>query len=1079
MSIAKGTVEKPCCSDPHPADRNLTRYLKLSPWLSVFLLSVITFPYQMRAMTGPQTSDIRPLITGAPIERELSSGQSHPYRIALGDGQIFKLEVEPQGIALLVEVFAPDGAKVMSGATLKLQAETVQLIAEKSGEYRVEIMAAERDAQAGRYKITLVEIRSADQRDKELLAAERMKEEGDQLQAQNTKEALQAALGKYEEALALYRAAGDRSREAYSLNDLALGYQKLGEMQKSLEFLKQVLLLDRASGDHRGEAYSLTNIGVAYTYLGQTEKAVESFVQALPLMQALGDKRGEGTLLLSLGNSYQTLGRLEQARECFTRGLPLLQAAGDQGAEGVMLNNLGALYRKLGNSSRALDYYQQALPLLRASGNRSVESTTLDNMGVLYREQSELPKALEYFNQALSLRQTLGNKRAEGVTLDNIGAVYRRMGDPRKALGYHQQALQLLQTAGDNLKAAVTLNNIGAAQRQIGDFSQALESYQQAWRLLQVAGDRLVQADTLRKRAEIERDLEKFAESRSSIEQAIALLEDVRASVDSEEDRASFFATVTDYYEFHTDLLMQLHRADPQAGHERTALHISEQSRARSLLELLGEAREGIREGVSPQLLERERNLHHRLTAAFDALNKTLGGRSAKEQREASEKEVYVLTGEYRKVLSEIRATSPRYAALTQPQPLTAEEIQKRALDDDTLLLEYALGERRSYLWVVSPSSISSYQLPPRAEIEALARKVYEQLIARLAKQGAPDSQFNSQASALSRTLLGPASSQLGAKRLVIVAPGALAYLPFAVLPVPSAGGQSDGFQPLISVHEVVNLPSASVLSVIRRETVGRQAAAKSVAVLADPVFDANDARVALARTKSAIKGTQTASAAAAPTAELPALTRSIQTMNLSNTRTGLTRLLFSREEAEAIYSLVSGGAGLKATDFKASRATATSDELSQYRIVHFATHGLLNSEHPELSGLALSLIDETGKPQDGFLRLHEIYNLKLNADLVVLSACQTGLGKEIKGEGLVGLTRGFMYAGAPRVVASLWRVDDAATAELMKRFYRGMLKDKLRPAAALRAAQLELMKRPAWRSPYFWGAFILQGEWN
>jgi CHAT domain-containing protein len=316
---------------------------------------------------------------------------------------------------------------------------------------------------------------------------------------------------------------------------------------------------------------------------------------------------------------------------------------------------------------------------------------------------------------------------------------------------------------------------------------------------------------------------------------------------------------------------------------------------------------------------------------------------------------------------------------------------------------------------------------------------------------------------------------------LAIVAPGALAYLPFAALPVPAAGGQSsDNYLPLIAEHEVVNLPSASVLSVIRRETSGRQAAAKSVAVLADPVFEKSDARVAATRAKSPIKEAQaTTRSENALTKELAALERSIRTMNLSDDRTGLTRLPYSREEAEAIYSLASRGTGLKATDFKASRATATSDELSQYRIVHFATHALLNSWRPDLSGLVFSLVDETGKPQDGFMRLHEIYNLKLSADLVVLSACQTGLGKEIKGEGLVGLARGFMYAGAPRVVASLWPVNDAATAELMKRFYSGMLKNGLRPAAALRAAQLEMMKLPAWRSPYFWGAFVLQGEWK
>lgn len=168
------------------------------------------------------------------------------------------------------------------------------------------------------------------------------------------------------------------------------------------------------------------------------------------------------------------------------------------------------------------------------------------------------------------------------------------------------------------------------------------------------------------------------------------------------------------------------------------------------------------------------------------------------------------------------------------------------------------------------------------------------------------------------------------------------------------------------------------------------------------------------------------------------------------------------------------------ALNFAASRANALDEKLSDYRILHFATHGILNSTHPDLSGLVLSLVNEKGQPQDGFFRLHEIYNLKLNADLVVLSACQTGLGKEVKGEGLIGLTRGFMYAGAPRVIASLWKVNDSATAELMKIFYQKMLGEKkLSAAAALRAAQVELLQQKRWAHPSFWAAFTLQGEWK
>jgi CHAT domain-containing protein len=415
---------------------------------------------------------------------------------------------------------------------------------------------------------------------------------------------------------------------------------------------------------------------------------------------------------------------------------------------------------------------------------------------------------------------------------------------------------------------------------------------------------------------------------------------------------------------------------------------------------------------------------------------------------------------------------------LTQPQPLSLAEIQRQVLDSDTLLLEYSLGDEASYLFVVSQKSITSYQLPKRAEIEAATRRALELLTAPQPRPGETEAKRRArvkeanagywpQAAALSEMLLGPAASQLGSKRLLIVADGALQYLPFGSLPAPELHTLASppprvASTPLMIDHEIVHLPSASALAVLRSELAGRRPAAKAVAVLADPVFSADDARVR--------PGNNVQAGGEAPSG----LTRAV-----NDVRGELRRLLMTRDEAEAILSVTPHTAGLGALDFRANRATATSDELSHYRIVHFATHGLLNSEHPELSGLVLSLVDEQGRPQDGFFRLHDIFNLFLPAELVVLSACQTGLGKEVKGEGLVGLTRGFMYAGAARVVASLWQVNDAATAELMKRFYYRMLKDGMRPAAALRAAQIEMWKKPQWHSPFYWGAFALQGEWK
>jgi CHAT domain-containing protein len=299
--------------------------------------------------------------------------------------------------------------------------------------------------------------------------------------------------------------------------------------------------------------------------------------------------------------------------------------------------------------------------------------------------------------------------------------------------------------------------------------------------------------------------------------------------------------------------------------------------------------------------------------------------------------------------------------------------------------------------------------------------------------------------------------------------------IPIAALPDPS-----EMIAPLVIRHEVISLPSVSTLAALRREVKDRKPADKTVAVLADPVFETDDERVKGGSTKAAARAGENAQASArtgssAGTRLLGLIAESTQTSPWQR----IPRLPGTRQEAEQLLALVPATESKRAFDFAASRATATGVDLSQYRYLHFATHGFLNSLHPELSGIAFSMVDETGKPQDGFLRAHEVFNLRLPAELVVLSACQTGLGKEVKGEGLVGLTRGFMYAGAPRVVVSLWSVSDAATAELMTRLYRGMLKEGRRPAAALREAQISLMNNKRWGAPFYWAAFTLQGEWR
>jgi CHAT domain-containing protein len=373
-------------------------------------------------------------------------------------------------------------------------------------------------------------------------------------------------------------------------------------------------------------------------------------------------------------------------------------------------------------------------------------------------------------------------------------------------------------------------------------------------------------------------------------------------------------------------------------------------------------------------------------------------------------------------------------------------------LDGDTAMLFLSLGSDESFGWLLTRAGLRSYRLPARANVEALARRAYAELSVNDPSAG------RKAVAELGRILLSPIAGRLQDRRLVVVAEGALAYIPFSVLPLPSSG------EMLMTDHEIVDLPSASALATVRKELRQRHPAPNAVAVFADPVFRADDPRVAGA-----------AGSAAAHDGSLSDVERSARQSGVMT----FDRLAATRREADTIVALAGRAHSLEALDFGASREAATSPALAGYRIVHFASHMLLNSRHPELSGIVLSLVDPKGEPRNGFLQVHEIFNLRLHADLVVLSGCQTALGTDVRGEGLVGPVRAFMYAGAPRVVASLWKVPDRATAKLMQELYAAMLERHLTPAAALRRAQLALRNDPQWSAPYHWAGFVMQGDWR
>lgn len=1105
--------------------RSLHRRLLLR---SVVRLAVLALAALSSASAHTLQSPITELEADHTVRRELAGGERHSFQITLAAGEYLHVIADQQGIDLVLRLSAPDGRQLveMDSPNSTQGPEVAALIAEQPGVYRVEVRALNRGAATGRYELRATVTGVAGEHERRWVAAQAAFIEGERLRALVTADARRQAIAKYESAIENWRAAGDKLMQGHALCGLGVVWLRLNEPQKALECYRQALKIQQAAPQWREEAYTLFGLGVIHSDLGEPRTALEFYSAALARQRTLRDAYAETQTLGNMGLAHLLLGEVRRALEYFGPALKVWERTNQRAQQAATLHNTGRAYEALGEFQPALEVYLRALALRRLLNDREGVASELNSIGFVNGALGEWPKALEYYGQALALWRTAGNRRGEAVALGNIGRSQAALERTAMALDYYEQALKLHHELGNRQSAAVTLEDIGSLHAATGSSHRALEFYEQSLSLRRATGDRWGEASTLASiglvhvsLGEVVRALEylneslvlhrevgdqrgearvlygiaraerrqgKLDEARRRIEDALALVESVRAGVGSRQLRASFFASVRKYYEFDIDLLMQLHRARPADGYDALAVQAGERARARGLLELLTEAHADIRQGADTALIAREHALAELLSAKSARRMQLAAARAAAAQLDALDREISAFEDEHQQVQAQIRRSNPRYAALTQPQPAGLAEI-RQLLDDDSLLLEYALGEERSFLWAVTKDTLSSYELPTQAEIARAATAVYELLTARSRGErgetpeqrrlrvARAEAQLPDAAARLSRLILGPVADRLKGRKLVVVADGALQYIPFAMLPLPS---DEAGARPLVAEHEIVSLPSASVLSLIRKDVAGRHAAQKMIAVFADPVFSRDDERVKVNPGKQA-----------SPTVrpEAAADVRRIEHDNDQSVTLGrlvISRLPFTRQEAERILAVVPGTAApgasvLKALDFNASRDAATSAELADYRYLHFATHGYLDSERPGLSALVLSLVDEQGAPRDGFLRANEIYNLRLLAELVVLSACQTGLGKEVKGEGLIGLTRGFMYAGAPRVVVSLWNVNDKATAELMAKFYERMLKDGQRPAAALRSAQVEMWRQKQWQAPYYWAAFVLQGEWK
>ena len=855
------------------------------------------------------------------------------------------------------------------------------------------------------------------------------------------------AQNEYINALEIWRRLGDQRREGDLLARLGrLQKERLADMHRAYATYRRAHALLAPLGEKRRDLRTLIALAEITLELGRDEEALGFQQEVLRIARELNDFEAQSVALNEIGNLEDLAGESLKAMTSYSQALEIWSHLADLRESSTTLRRRAQIYDTLGKYREALDDWERARAL--SLGKPSDQAAILTSMANTYIRLGQPSEALDLLVQALVLRKAIADQRGEAITETGLGFAYHRLGRLREAASHLEYALRLFQRFGSPADRVRALYDYGLALKDLGQLSEAAPLLAAAIEGgVQFGDDELVEAALLGL-AQIRRTQGDLITALKLSNKAIESIENARGRPWSPNLRAAFFATKQNSYDFTIDLLMELDAKFPGSHYSVEAINLSERSRARALLERLQDHPEKHEETIPLGLASAKRRIEIALRSKSRLLIRERLSNSSRTMR--LESEIRGLLSDYDRLNAEITATRPGYQALAQAQPLTLQQIQRQILDPETILLYYKLGKKKSYLWTVTSSSFECVTLPSRNVIELHAQRVYR-LLASQASQEQTDLSLRR----LSEILLVPIRKRLGSKRLLVVGEGTLQFIPFAALPLTSTLGRS---RPLVVDHEIITMPSVSVLAMLQTQQATRQKAPGRLAIIADPVFSLDDPRVAVRLPLGLIPG---AFIGTIPTRMMPTY----------------RRLRYSRLEAEAISSLVAPQDRLTALDFAANRKLVLSGVLAGFQIVHFATHGEIDFQHPELSRLVLSLVDSEGRPQDGFLYAHEILGLRLPVELVVLSACKSGLGEEIRGEGVIGLPQAFLYAGATRVVASLWDVDDHATFLLFQSFYQHLFNDDMMPAQALRAAQIEQWEKQTSYSR--WAAFTIQGLWH
>lgn len=873
------------------------------------------------------------------------------------------------------------------------------------------------------------------------------------------------ALEYYRQALELRRQLGDAPGQVNVLNSIGIVQDKLSRYEQALESYQQALPLIRQIKDADAEGRTLANIGIAYFHFGEYLAALDAFRQALALYRQRGNRDLEANTLNNIGDLYERQGRYQEALYAYRQALSLQEQLEETGAQGRTLNNIGVISSHLGQYEDALNYYKLALASKRAVGDQHGEAATLNNIGVVHWKREKYQEALNSYDQALRLRRALSDSRGQGSTLASIGMVYAAEGQSQQALDAFRQALSITQAIGDRQRESLTLAQMGKLYRTLGEMPQAYQAFQQSVTLGAQLNAREILWEALRGLAAVEAERQQFQEAIQHYEQALTQIEALRAEFRATDEYWTVMEDKFTVYDELIELLSRLHQQFPEKRYDQKAFDIFERKQGRMFLEQMGKTGTRWFAGLPSEVRQREEQLdtqceraHADLAAALSQSPQNLDRIAELEQRLQS------LQADQHTLRSTLQTRYPDYYALRYPQPVNLDELRQKTLQPNELMLVYHLMPESAILWIIGSQQMHMRILPARErDIQQQVANMRHAMLAGLSLNTsveefynpipAQDMPFEKASHALYSTLLPQDARPLLAQErpLYIVPTGVLYDVPFEALITRPAQRPEDAHFLLEDVS-ISYLSSASLLKILRDTRTRTAHVARSpLLAFANPDY------------QSLSEGT----------------TRSLQMQTLlSATKGNIEELPETEKEARIIAALFHAPPESQPLQLRraASRANLLqmNDEskLDEYQYVLFSLHGLIPGEISYIDQPALILSDD-------LLMMSDVFGLSLNADMVMLSACNTGRGEYRRGEGVMSLTRAFMYAGAPTTAVTLWSVDSVSSQYLSVGMF-SYLKQGMPPAHALRKSKLQLLKGQKgaeFRAPFDWAPFVIFGE--